>query len=55
MKWFNLFLIFGLLALMGSMGATAEPLPQPGPGPEPKGRPHTTRRPRNDKDDNDRR
>ncbi|XP_017836701.1 uncharacterized protein LOC108595922 [Drosophila busckii] len=47
MKWFNLFLVFGLLALLGTL-ATAEPIAHPGP--EPKGRPMTTRRPRNDND-----
>ncbi|KAH8275487.1 uncharacterized protein [Drosophila bipectinata] len=47
MQWFNLFLIFGILAMIGSLGTltTAEPAP------EPKGRPYTTRRPRNDNDD----
>ncbi|EDW35963.1 GL17536 [Drosophila persimilis] len=52
MKWFSLFLVFGVLALIGSLGTltAAEPVPAP----EPKGRPHTTRRPRND-NDNDRR
>ncbi|EDW62090.1 uncharacterized protein [Drosophila virilis] len=52
MKWFNLFLVLGILALVGSIGTltAAEPVPQPGP--EPKGRPHTTRRPRNENDEN---
>ncbi|KAH8416122.1 hypothetical protein KR222_008506 [Zaprionus bogoriensis] len=47
MKWFDVFLFFGLLALVGSLGTltAAEPVP------EPKGRPHTTRRPRNEKDE----
>ncbi|KAH8269493.1 hypothetical protein KR018_004342 [Drosophila ironensis] len=47
MQWFSLFLIFGLLAMIGSLGS----LTAAEPAPEPKGRPYTTRRPRNDNDD----
>ncbi|EDW72259.1 uncharacterized protein Dwil_GK20811 [Drosophila willistoni] len=50
MKWFNLFLIFGVLAMISSLGTLTAAEPQPNP--EPKGRPHTTRRPRQDNGDN---
>ncbi|XP_017007973.1 uncharacterized protein [Drosophila takahashii] len=46
MKWLSLFLVFGILGLIGSLGTLA----MAEPNPEPKGRPHTTRRPRNDND-----
>jgi len=46
MKWLSLFLVFGILGLIGSLGT----LTMAEPNPEPKGRPHTTRRPRNDND-----
>ncbi|XP_030386744.1 uncharacterized protein LOC115633421 [Scaptodrosophila lebanonensis] len=45
MKWFSVFLVFGVLALIGSLGTLANAEP------EPKGRPHTTRRPRNENDE----
>ncbi|KAH8314499.1 uncharacterized protein [Drosophila kikkawai] len=51
MKWFSLFLVFGILALIGSLGTLTAAEPNPNPNPEPKGRPYTTRRPRNDNDD----
>ncbi|KAH8376223.1 uncharacterized protein LOC110177503 [Drosophila serrata] len=49
MKWFSLFLVFGILAIIGSLGTLTAA--EPNPNPEPKGRPYTTRRPRNDNDD----
>ncbi|XP_054740995.1 uncharacterized protein LOC129246309 [Anastrepha obliqua] len=40
MKWLSLFLVFGLLALIGSMGSLVAAEPHP----EPRGRPPTTSR-----------
>ncbi|XP_017478753.1 PREDICTED: uncharacterized protein LOC108368414 [Rhagoletis zephyria] len=40
MKWLSLFFVFGLLALIGSMGSLAAAEPHP----EPRGRPATTSR-----------
>ncbi|XP_018803927.1 PREDICTED: uncharacterized protein LOC108978225 [Bactrocera latifrons] len=40
MKWLSLFFVFGLLAVIGSMGTLANAKPFP----EPRGRPPTTTR-----------
>ncbi|XP_037886915.1 uncharacterized protein LOC119635946 [Glossina fuscipes] len=47
MKFLSIFFIFGLLTVLGTLttGVLSEPLPQP------RGRPATTRRPKNDNDD----
>ncbi|XP_065368997.1 uncharacterized protein LOC135961426 [Calliphora vicina] len=49
MKFLNIFFLFGLLAVLTTMGTLvqAEPLPSP------RGRPATTKRPKTDADNND--
>ncbi|KAI8128594.1 hypothetical protein CVS40_1762 [Lucilia cuprina] len=49
MKFFNIFFLFGLLAVLATMGTIvkAEPLPSP------RGRPATTKRPKTEGDNND--
>lgn len=49
MKFFNIFFLFGLLAVIATMGSLvqAEPLPSP------RGRPPTTKRPKAEGDNND--
>ncbi|KAM7342277.1 uncharacterized protein ACRADG_009742 [Cochliomyia hominivorax] len=49
MKFLNIFFIFGLLAILATMGTIV----QADPIPSPRGRPATTKRPKTEGDNND--